>query len=45
MSTNGVTVIIETTGFSSSETVFWKKGNDLYIGESGVKTTPWGIFQ
>lgn len=40
LSNNGATVTIETTGLPDHETVYWGVGNDLYIEEPGVQTTP-----
>ncbi|WP_406683099.1 YHYH protein [Seonamhaeicola sp. MEBiC1930] len=40
LSNNGTTVTIETTGLPDHETVYWGEGNDLYIDEPGVATTP-----
>ena len=40
LSNNGTTVTIETTGLPNHETVYWGSGNDLYLDESDVSTTP-----
>lgn len=40
LSNNGATVTIETTGLPNHETIYWGEGNDLYLEESTVETTP-----
>ncbi|MEO9893896.1 YHYH protein [Aurantibacter sp.] len=37
---DGSNVVIETTGLPNHETVYWGEGNELYIEEDGVATTP-----
>ncbi|WP_405607475.1 YHYH protein [Polaribacter sp. Asnod1-A03] len=40
LSNGGTTVTIETTGLPDHETVYWGEGNDLYLDEPDVATTP-----
>lgn len=40
LSNNGASVTIETTGLPDHKTVYWGEGNDLYLEESTVETTP-----
>lgn len=40
LSDNGTTYTIETTGLPNHETVYWGEGNDLYLEENDVSTTP-----
>ncbi|MCG1035474.1 YHYH protein [Polaribacter sargassicola] len=40
LSNGGTTVTIETTGLPDHETVYWGEGNDLYLDEPDVQTTP-----
>ncbi|SHI30683.1 YHYH protein [Mesonia phycicola] len=37
---DGSNVVIETTGLPNHETVYWGEGNDLYLEEPDVETTP-----
>ena len=37
---DGSEVVIETTGLPNHETVYWGEGNELYLEESDVATTP-----
>ncbi|MBM1107760.1 YHYH protein [Aurantibacter crassamenti] len=37
---DGSNVVIETTGLPNHETVYWGEGNDLYLEEDNVATTP-----
>lgn len=40
LSSNGTMVTIETTGLPNHNTIYWGVGNDGYIEEPGVDTTP-----
>lgn len=40
LSDGGTTVTIETTGLPNHKTVYWGEGDDLYLEEPGVATTP-----
>jgi len=40
LSDDNTTVTLETTGLPDHETVYWGEGNELYIDEPGVATTP-----